>query len=256
MSMMKSTLNKNPREMLIFALDVGKGIEEAITWVKLLRDHLEIFKVGKESYTRYGPYIVQKIIESGKKVFLDLKFHDIPNTVAGAAVGAVEQGVYMFNVHALGGRQMMEETVTAVYKTVEEAGRPMPIILAVTVLTSLNDADLMDLGFNCRADELAVRLAKIARESGISGVVSSAHDIDNIRRACGNEFIIVTPGIRDPGAGDDDQKRTSTVRDAMTRGADYIVVGRPIRKATDPGRKAEAIVNEITQVLAMREKLI
>ena len=122
--MMRSTLNKNPREMLIFALDVDKGVEEAMTWVERLRDHLEIFKVGKESYTRYGPYIVQRIKESGKKVFLDLKFHDIPNTVAGAAAGAVEQGVYMFNVHALGGKEMMEKTVTAVSKVAQEAALP------------------------------------------------------------------------------------------------------------------------------------
>jgi len=254
--MMRSTSNRNPREMLIFALDVGKGIEEAISWVERLKDNVEIFKVGKESFTRYGPRIIEKIREKGKKVFLDLKFHDIPHTVAGAAAGAVEHGVYMFNVHALGGRKMMEETVAAVDRAVEEVGLPMPIILAVTVLTSLNESDLMQLGFNYSANELATRLAKIAQESGVSGVVASAHDIDNIRKTCGHDFIIVTPGIRDAVAVDDDQKRTSTVRDAIMQGADYIVVGRPIRKAIDPVRKAEEIVHEITEGLAMREKVV
>jgi len=248
-------LNRNPREVLIFALDVGEGIKEAISWVERLKDTVEIFKVGKESFTRYGPRIIDSIREKGKKVFLDLKFHDIPHTVAGAVVGAVELGVYMFNVHALGGRKMMEETVTAAYSAVK-LGRQKPIILAVTVLTSLNDNDLMQLGFGCRADELAVRLAKIAQESGISGVVSSVHDIDNIRSACGQDFIIVSPGIRESDVADDDQKRTSTVRNAIMRGADYIVVGRPISKAKDPVCKAEEIVCEITQVLAMREKVV
>jgi orotidine-5'-phosphate decarboxylase len=242
--------------MLIFALDVGKGIDEAISWVERLEDNVEIFKVGKECFTRYGPCVIDMIRERGKKVFLDLKFHDIPHTVAGAAAGAVEHGVYMFNVHALGGRKMMKETVTAVDRAVEEIGMSRPIILAVTVLTSLNDSDLSQLGFNCSADELAIRLAKIAQESGVTGVVASAHDIDNIRRACGYDFIIVTPGIRDAVAVDDDQKRTSSVRDAIMQGADFIVVGRPIRKATDPIRKAEEIVHEITEGLAMREKVV
>ncbi|MGZ3578282.1 MAG: orotidine-5'-phosphate decarboxylase [Syntrophales bacterium] len=254
--MMKNTSNKNPREMLIFALDVGKGIEEAMTWVKRLGDHLEIFKVGKESYTRYGPCIVKKIRESGKKVFLDLKFHDIPNTVAGAAVGAVEQGVYMFNIHALGGREMMEKTVAAVSRVAQEAAMTPPVILAVTVLTSLNDIDLKQMGFDCSASELTLRLARLAKDSGVSGVVASAHDIANIRRACGNDFNIVTPGIRDTMSADDDQKRISTVRDAVKAGADYIVVGRPIRQAADPVQRVEEIVSEISEGLAMRQGIV
>lgn len=249
-------MNRNAREMLIFALDIGKGIEEAISWVERLGDHIEIFKVGKESFTRYGPSIVEIIRGRGKKVFLDLKFHDIPHTVAGAAAGAVEQGVFMFNVHALGGKEMMKETVAAVHKVVQETGLPMPKILAVTVLTSLNDADLRQLGFNCPASELVLNLAKIAQDSGIAGVVASAHDIDNIRRACGRDFIIVTPGIRDVMDAGDDQKRTATVKDAIIRGTDYIVMGRPIRKAADPVNKVKEIVYEIAEGLAMREKVL
>jgi orotidine-5'-phosphate decarboxylase len=254
--MTRITWNRNPREMLIFALDVGEGIEEAISWVERLRDHVGIFKIGKESFTRYGPRIIETVRERGKEVFLDLKFHDIPNTVAGAAVGAIEHGVYMFNVHALGGRRMMEETVAAVARVVKETGLPRPIILAVTVLTSLSDDDLNQLGFNCPASELTLHLARIAQESGVSGVVASARDIENIRKACGHDFIIVTPGIREALKADDDQKRTATVKDAIMRGADYIVVGRPIRKAADPVHKAEEIVNEIIEGLAMREKVV
>ena len=253
---MKNTLNKNPREMLIFALDVGKGIEEAMTWVERLKDHLEIFKVGKESYTRYGPCVIKKIKESGKKIFLDLKFHDIPNTVAGAAVGAFEKGVYMFNVHALGGREMMEKTVAAVSRAAREAALPPPVILAVTVLTSLNDIDLKQIGFNCSARELTLRLARLAKDSGVSGVVASAHDIAGIRGACGNDFLIVTPGIREAASADDDQKRISTVRDAIKTGADYIVVGRPIRQAADPVKKVKDILSEITEGLALRERVV
>jgi orotidine-5'-phosphate decarboxylase len=242
--------------MLIFALDVGKGIEEAMTWVKRLGDNLEIFKVGKESYTRFGPCIVQKIRESGKKVFLDLKFHDIPNTVAGAAVGAVEQGVYMFNVHALGGREMMEKTVAAVSRAAQGTALPPPIILAVTVLTSLHDGDLKQMGFNCTASELTLRLATLAKDSGVSGVVASAHDIANIRRACGNDFIIVTPGIREAMSANDDQKRISTVKVAIKAGADYIVIGRPIRQAADPVQRVKEIVSEITEGLEMRQRVL
>jgi orotidine-5'-phosphate decarboxylase len=254
--MMMSISNKNPEEMLIFALDVGKGVEEAISWVERLNDHIEIFKVGKESFTRYGLSIITLIQERGKKIFLDLKFHDIPHTVAGAAAGAVEHGVFMFNVHALGGKEMMEKTVAAVRTVVRDKGLPMPIILAVTVLTSLNDADLARMGFHCRTDELVVRLARLAQDSGISGVVASADDIDAIREACGPDFIVVTPGIRDAAETGDDQKRTSTARSAIARGADYIVVGRPIRNAVNPVQKVTQIVKEIAEGLAIRKKVV
>lgn len=254
--MMMSISNKNPEEMLIFALDVGKGVEEALSWVERLNDHIEIFKVGKESFTRYGLSIITSIQERGKKIFLDLKFHDIPHTVAGAAAGAVEHGVFMFNVHALGGKEMMEKTVAAVRRIVRDKGLPMPIILAVTVLTSLNDGDLARMGFHCRTDELVVRLARLAQDSGISGVVASADDIDAIREACGPDFIVVTPGIRDAAETGDDQKRTSTARSAIARGADYIVVGRPIRNAENPVEKVIQIVKEITEGLAIRKKVV
>ena len=248
-------MSRNPREMIIFAIDEGKGIEHAISWVERLRDHVGMFKVGKESYTLYGPRIVEEIREKGGKVFLDLKYHDIPNTAAAAASAAVKLGVSMFNVHALGGKRMMAETVSAVRKTVQEYHLPMPVILAVTVLTSLNESDLEGLGFQCSAGELALHLAKIAKNAGIPGVVASARDIENIRKSCGRDFVIVTPGIRE-SEGSDDQKRVSTVKNAIIRGADYIVIGRPIRLAGDPIRKAEEIAKEISEALAIEQKVI
>lgn len=253
--MMRSTLSRNPREMIIFALDESKSIEDAMSWVECLKDHVGMFKVGKESYILYGPRIVEGIRGRGGKVFLDLKFHDIPNTAAAAASAAVKLGVSMFNIHALGGKSMMAETVSAVKKTVQDCNLPMPVVLAVTVLTSLNDTDLKGLGFQYPGGELASHLAKIAKEAGIPGVVASAQDIENIRRSCGQDFLIVTPGIRE-SEDNDDQKRVSTVRNAIIRGADYIVVGRPIRLAGDPVRKAEEITKQISEALAIKQKVI
>lgn len=248
-------MSRNSREMIIFALDESKSLEDAMSWVECLRDHVGMFKVGKESYTLYGPRIVEEIRGKGGKVFLDLKFHDIPNTAAAAASAAVKLGVSMFNIHALGGRRMMAETVSAVKKTVKDYDLSMPVILAVTVLTSLNDGDLEGLGFKYPAGELALHLAKVAKEAGIPGVVASAQDIENIRTSCGRDFLIVTPGIRD-SEGNDDQKRVSTVRNAVIRGADYIVVGRPIRLAEDPVRKVEEITKQISEALAIKQKVI
>ena len=241
--------------MLIFALDIGEDIGEAISWVERLRNHVGIFKVGKESFTRYGPEIVSKIKERKGKVFLDLKFHDIPSTVTRAAEATVKMGVDMFDVHALGGKRMMEETVVSVKRVAGEVGLPPPIILAVTVLTSLHDSDLLELGFNGRAGEVALDLAKVAQDAGVLGVVASAHDIPTIRESCGHDFVIVAPGIR--GVKEitgDDQKRITTAEDAIALGADYIVVGRPIRMAGDPLSAAEEIHHAISRGLLRREK--
>jgi len=249
------TRNRDPKDMLIFALDIGEGIGEAISWVERLRNHVGMFKVGKESFTRYGPEIVSRIKEKGGKVFLDLKFHDIPNTIARAAEAAVKMGVAMFDVHALGGKRMMEKTVAAVKRIAGQAGLPAPMILAVTVLTSLNDNDLRKLGFSQRAYEIALNLAKVAQDAGVSGVVASARDISNIREFCGQDFSIVTPGIRGVmEVADDDQERTTTPEDAIALGADYIVVGRPIRMAGDPVEAAEEIHHAISRGLLLREK--
>lgn len=249
-------MNRAPRERLIFALDTGNRIEDYLSWVDRLKEQVDFFKIGKESFTYHGPAIVQKIKDKGCRIFLDLKFHDIPNTVGAAAVAAVNLGVAMFNVHALGGGRMMADAVKAARKAAERKSVPMPIILAVTVLTSLNDDDLKSIGFYRSAVDLALHLARMAQDAGVSGVVASAHDVENIRRACGDDFVIVTPGIRATGASGDDQKRTWTAERAIASGADYIVVGRPIREAPDPVHAAARLVREIGEGLAKREKVI
>lgn len=242
-------------ERLIFALDVGADLPETLSWVDRLRDHIGLFKVGKESFTLHGPEIVRQIVHRGGRVFLDLKFHDIPNTVARAAEGAVKLNVSMFNMHALGGKKMMQETVAAARRLSETIQMPMPVILAVTVLTSLNDGDLRGLGFRCSADALALTLAKMAQDAGVTGVVASAQDIAAIRDGCGRDFLIVTPGIRSAETvRDDDQKRTLTAEEAIRGGADYLVVGRPIRMADDPVFAAEQMIGEISAGLRMRER--
>ena len=250
---MMNTANNSPRDRLIFALDVGGGLEEALSWVDRLWDRVGMFKVGKETFVRHGAEIVRQIHARGGKVFLDLKFHDIPNTAARAAEAAAELGVAMFNLHALGGRRMMAEAVAAVQRFAEKRGTPAPIVLAVTVLTSLNDDDLKIMGFGRGTAETALNLARLAQDSGVPGVVASAEDAAAIRRACGGSFLIVTPGIRGTKeVAGDDQKRIVTPGEALNRGADYLVVGRPIRQAADPAGEADEIVREIVKRLASR----
>jgi len=245
---MKNTRNSTSKERLIFALDATGDLAETLSWVGRLKDHIGMFKVGKEAFTRYGPEIVKRIKGEGGKVFLDLKFHDIPQTVARASEAAFELGVDMFNVHALGGIKMISEAVSSVSRKAEELKIAKPVILAVTVLTSLNSADLEMLGFRCSVEEAVLNLAKLAQEAGASGVVASPQDIAAIRAACGLNFAIVTPGIRSSKelAGDD-QKRTLTAGEAARLGADYLVVGRPIRLAADPVAEADAIVSEMAE---------
>ncbi len=244
-------LSRNSRSKLIFALDLGEDMDEAIRWADLLKDHVGMLKIGKEAFTRFGPSIVSRIIEKGENVFLDLKFHDIPNTVAMASEAAVKLGISMLNIHALGGNEMMERAVDSVNNTARVMGIVPPMLLAVTVLTSLDDSNLEAMGFNCSTRELALKLAVSARKAGVSGVVASAQDVIPIREACGKDFIIVTPGIRlGSKVAGDDQKRVLTPRDAITMGADYIVVGRPIRLADDPVAVADRISEEISKGLA------
>ncbi|MCK9273543.1 MAG: orotidine-5'-phosphate decarboxylase [Syntrophales bacterium] len=239
------------KKRLIFALDIGNNLESILEWVSLLKDHVGMFKVGKEAFTRFGPLLIKEISDLGAAVFLDLKFHDIPNTVARAAEAAVRLKVSMLNVHALGGYEMMNRTAEAVRMISQKEKIPHPDILAVTVLTSLDDSDLKTLGFNCTADILAGRLAKMAQNAGLSGVVASAQDVRTLRNICGKNFIIVTPGIRvAEEIREDDQKRTMTAKEAIKAGADFIVVGRPIRTADDPVAMAEKINAEINEGLA------
>jgi orotidine-5'-phosphate decarboxylase len=242
---MKNTLNSNAVDRLIFALDTA-GYEDALGWLDLLCGHVGMFKIGKELFTAAGPDIVRAVKKRGQKVFLDLKFHDIPNTVARATEAAVDLGVDMLNVHSLGGSKMVRDAVDAAAGRSEKSKREKPLVLAVTVLTSLNDADLSEMGFSKKTEELVVHLAKMARDAGASGVVASPLDISLIRRQCGKDFVIVTPGIRGSGEKQgDDQKRTWSAFEAVKRGADYLVVGRPIRQAKDPLEACRKIVDEI-----------
>lgn len=250
---MTTTPSDRARSRLIFALDVADGIDEALSWVRRLRDHVGLFKVGKEAFTSLGPEIVHRIRQEGAEVFLDLKFHDIPNTVARAAEAACGLGVAMFNVHASGGRRMVADAVKAVRSWSGERGIDPPLVLAVTILTSLDGKDLQDIGFAFDVDGMVLRLAGMARDAGAGGVVASPHDAAAIRKACGRDFIIVTPGIRgaDAVAGDD-QKRAWSADEAVRAGADYVVVGRPIRLARDPAAEADRIVARIGEGLSGR----
>jgi orotidine-5'-phosphate decarboxylase len=230
---------------LIVALDVDTA-EQARRLVEQLRDIVGMFKVGSQLFTAAGPGLVREIVSAGGKVFLDLKFHDIPNTVAAAAVEATRLGVSIFNVHALGGSEMMRRTVAAVAETAELEGQIRPSIIAVTLLTSSNEATLREIGNNSDPQTLVAQLAQIAHTAGLDGVVASPKECAIVRSVVPEPgFLIVTPGVRPSGTATDDQKRVTTPREAIMGGADYIVVGRPILNALDPARAARQITEEI-----------
>ena len=251
---MKNIASNEAGEKLIFALDAA-GFDEALSWIELLSGHVGMFKVGKELFTAVGPKIIESIKQRQGRVFLDLKYHDIPNTVARAAEAACRLKVDMFNVHASGGARMIRETVDAVVGGAEKSGDAKPIVLAVTVLTSLNNADLAGIGFEKTTNDLVLRLAKMSLEAGASGVVASPQDIVALRQNLGNNFVIVTPGIRSAAEPvKDDQKRTLSATEAVQAGADYIVVGRPIRQAGDPLEACHRITQEIADGLAARNR--
>ncbi len=228
---------------LIVALDVETA-HAARRLVSSLRGIAGMFKVGSQLFTAAGPDFVKEIINAGEKIFLDLKFHDIPNTVAAAGVEATRLGVSLFNVHASGGSAMMRRTSDAVAECVAREGLARPAILGVTVLTSSDDATLKETGLLEKADEVVARLAQLAAHSGLDGVVASAREAFLVRNLVTKPgFIIVTPGVRLAGAGNDDQARVMTPREAIAAGADYLVVGRPIVAAPDPARAAQQIID-------------
>ena len=231
---------------LIAALDVAT-VEQARRLVVQLRDVVGMFKVGSQLFTAAGPELVREIVNGGNQVFLDLKFHDIPNTVAAAGVEATRLGVSIFNVHASGGSEMMERTAQAVSETAQKEQLPKPKVIAVTLLTSANEATLREIGIDAPPDKLVTHLARMAASAGLDGVVASAMEAPVIRTATAPDFLIVTPGVRPAGGTAADQKRITTPREAIERGADYIVVGRPILNASDPVLAAAQIVEEITR---------
>jgi orotidine-5'-phosphate decarboxylase len=234
-----------PAERLILALDV-ETVQGAEGLVNLLRGRVGAFKVGIQLFTANGPAVVRAIQEKGEKVFLDLKFHDIPNTVAQAVTQACKLGVFMLNLHASGGSEMMKAAAKAAKNLSPARNSSRPILLAVTVLTSLNESILgEELSIQRPLREQVVHLAWMAQESGLDGVVASPQEIREIRAACGKDFLIVTPGVRPSWAAAGDQKRIMTPREAIEAGADYIVVGRPILAATDPAVAASRIIEEI-----------
>ena len=232
-------------DKLIIALDVDTA-RGAFELFDALRDVVGMFKIGSQLFTAAGPDIVRQIVAKGGRVFLDLKFHDIPNTVAAAGVEATRLGVSIFNVHASGGAEMMTRAAEAVSETATREGVPKPKVIAVTLLTSLDVVALRQIGINGDAETSVANLARAAATCGLDGVVASAHEIQIIRAAVPNpEFIIVTAGIRPGSVATDDQHRVMSAAEAIRAGADYLVVGRPILNADDPLAAANSIVAEI-----------
>jgi orotidine-5'-phosphate decarboxylase len=239
-----SLLGAPPGQMqsrLIFALDVDTT-REALELVDKLRGEVGLFKVGKQLFLHAGPEIIRQIKQRGADIFLDLKFHDIPRTVAKAGAEATRLGVRMFDLHASGSTAMMKQTISEVNKVSRTEHLVRPKLLAVTVLTSLNQDDLKLLGVRSGVESHVVRLARIARDAGMDGVVAAPQEVARIRKECGRRFLIVTPGVREPRNAADDQKRIMTPEAAIRAGANYLVVGSPIRDAPDPVAAARAIV--------------
>ena len=229
----------SPRERLIVALDVSSSVE-AQKIVAALGDSVQTYKVGMQLYTAEGPPIVRDLVASGRKVFLDLKYHDIPNSVQAAVGEAAQLGVSMLTVHASGGIKMLAAATDAA-----RAANSAPLILAVTVLTSMNEKDLDEIGIQAPIENQVLRLASMAISAGCAGVVSSARELKCLRAQLGNEFLAVTPGVRPAGSAHGDQARVLTPAEAISAGATHIVVGRPITGAPNPATAAIAVLKEI-----------
>lgn len=239
---MNPRLIDDPR--VIVALDFAGG-EQATAFVDGLTPGSCRLKVGKELFTREGPGLVRRFVDQGHDVFLDLKFHDIPNTVARACEAAASLGVWMVNVHASGGSKMMQ----AAHQALEAIEGRRPLLIAVTVLTSMGSEDLAELGIAVEPEQQVLRLAALARASGLDGVVCSPREAALLRKAIGDDFKLVTPGVRPQGAALDDQTRVLTPADAIRQGADYLVMGRPITQAADPVALLSALNQELRDVL-------
>jgi len=242
------------KEKLIVALDVETA-ENALALFEELRSVAGMFKIGSQLFTAAGPDIVREIVAKGGKIFLDLKFHDIPNTVAAAGVEATRLGVSIFNVHASGGVEMMKRTADAVFETALREGIEKPKVIAVTLLTSMDDAMLGGIGIDTAGSQLVTHFARAAADSGLAGVVASPQEIELIRAVVPQQnFLIVTPGIRSANDAADDQRRTMTAAEAVRAGADYLVVGRPIIAAVDRVEAARRIVSAMAEASRADER--
>lgn len=225
-------------------------IHEARASFRALREVVGMFKIGSQLFTSTGPDFVREIVKAGGRVFLDLKFHDIPNTVAAACIEATRLGVTMLNVHASGGGEMMRRAVEAVAEVSEKENLQHPTLLAVTVLTSMDRAALAETGVASKIETQVTALANLAHQSGMDGVVASTHEVRFIREQIpAREFVIVTPGVRPRHASSDDQRRVMTPAEAIRAGADHLVVGRAILNAKEPVRAAQYIIAEMQQAL-------
>ncbi len=238
-------MEHSAKDGLIIALDVETA-RRALEVFHALKGVAGMFKVGSQLFTAAGPEVVREIVAAGGRVFLDLKFHDIPNTVAAAGAEAARLGVSIFNVHACGGGEMMRRTAEAVSEAAEREGFVRPVVIAVTVLTSADDRALSEVGFSSGAAEQVGRLARLAEGSGMDGVVASPLEVKLIRETVGRRnFVVVTPGVRPAGSERGDQRRVMTPAEAVRAGADYLVIGRPILSAPDPARAAQEIIDEM-----------
>ncbi|MDP8218694.1 MAG: orotidine-5'-phosphate decarboxylase [Candidatus Theseobacter exili] len=234
-----------PEERIITALDVDT-IDEALEISEKIGYKAKTVKVGSQLFTRVGPEIISALKKKGKNVFLDLKFNDIPNTVAMSAEAAFALGVKIFNVHVSGGKEMMKACMNSVKSVAEKNDGVRPVVLGVTVLTSMDEKEMSDdLGIKRSLAEQVRSFARLAKESGLDGVVASPKEIRLIREDCGENFIILTPGIRPEWSVKNDQKRIMTPSEAIKAGADYLVIGRPITNSSDPAMAFEKIVEEV-----------
>lgn len=236
-----------PKDKIILALDVSSE-GEAVALVKELKDQVGAFKIGLELFTSAGPRIIEAVKNAGaERIFFDGKFHDIPNTVAGAARAATRMGVWMFNVHTTGGTAMMRAAVDAASDEAHRLGIEVPVIIGVTVLTSISEEVLQhELSVPILLENQVTHLAQLAQNSGLDGVVSSPREIIPVKAACGPEFLVVTPGVRPAWAAANDQKRIMTPSEAVEAGADYMVIGRAITAAPDRQAAAERIIAELS----------
>lgn len=237
-------MTADPRSRIFVPLDTP-DLETALRITRMLKGHVGGVKIGKEFFTALGPAGVARVTDEGMPLFLDLKFHDIPNTVAGAVRSAVAMAPMILNVHAGGGKAMMAAAADAAGEEAEKRGVPRPLVLGVTVLTSLDDADLAATGVSGTAEDQVLRLARLAGAAGLDGVVCSGAEIEPLRAALGPGFKLLVPGIRPDWAAAGDQKRILTPSDAVARGADFLVIGRPITGADDPVAAAEKIGDEL-----------